>query len=69
MEHDTPLTREEITQKLKELERACDTGSDDEAREALRRVVPTYYRPEEINRDVGEDADAARKESQRAVAV
>ena len=69
VEHDTPLTREEITQKLKELERACDTGSDDEAREALRRVVPTYYRPEEINRDVGEDADAARKESQRAVAV
>ena len=69
VEHDTPLSREEITRKLQELQRACDTGNDEEARSALRRVVPTYYRPEEINRDVGEDANAARKENRRAAAV
>ena len=69
IEHDRPLSREVIQEKLQILEAACDLGDDDAAREALRRVVPTYFRPEEINRDVGEDADAARKESQRAVAV
>ena len=69
VEHDTPLSREEITRKLQELQRACDTGDDEEARSALRRVVPTYYRPEDINRDVGKDANAAREENQRAAAV
>ena len=69
VEHDTPLSREEIARKLQELQRACDTGDDEEARSALHRVVPTYYRPEDINRDVGEDANAAREENRRAAAV
>ena len=69
VEHDTPLSREEIARKLQELQRACDTGDDEEARSALHRVVPTYYRPEDINRDVGEDANDAREENRRAAAV
>ena len=56
-------------EKLRILEEACENGDDDAARDALRKVVPTYYRPEEINGDVGEDANDARENSGRAVAV
>ena len=57
VEFDQPLSWQEIEKKLALLEKACDTGDDDAARDALRRVVPTYFRPEEINREVGERTD------------
>ena len=57
VEFDKPLGWTEIEKKLEILQNACDTGDDELAREALRQVVPTYYRPEEINRDVDEDED------------
>ena len=57
VEFDKPLSWPEIEKKLEILQNACDTGDDELAREALRQVVPTYYRPEEINRDVDEDED------------
>ena len=53
IEHDTPVSEEEITDKLKTLHTACTTGDDNQAREALRSVVPTYIKPEEINAAVG----------------
>ncbi|MGN0185559.1 MAG: UDP-N-acetylglucosamine 4,6-dehydratase family protein [Aristaeellaceae bacterium] len=53
IERDRPLSWAEIEKKLSILGNACDTGDDDLAREALRQVVPTFYRPEEINREVG----------------
>ena len=53
IEHDSPETEEEIKAKLATLTQACETGDDNQAREALRSVVPTYHRPEEVNEAVG----------------
>ncbi|MCQ2412187.1 MAG: polysaccharide biosynthesis protein [Sphaerochaetaceae bacterium] len=52
IERDTPLAKEEIYKRLDVLKKACATNDDDAAREALRSVVPTFKRPEEVNRDV-----------------
>ena len=49
IEKDTPLTKQEIYEKLDCLEKACLTASDDEVRSALKEVVPTYRSPEEVN--------------------
>ena len=49
IERDTPLSDEVIKEKLAILKEACDSGDDDEARLALRKVVPTYRKPEEVN--------------------
>ena len=32
---------------------ACDSGNDNQAREALRSVVPTFKKPEDVNEAVG----------------
>ena len=53
IEHDAPLSPEEIDSKLITLKQACESGNDDSAREALRSVVPTFKRPEEVNEAVG----------------
>ncbi len=58
IERDTALGAEEIDKKLAVLKAACATGDDDAAREALRSVVPTFKRPEEVNREVGKEAKA-----------
>ena len=52
IEKDTPLTKEEINEKLEVLRKALEAENDNEAREALRSVVPTFRRPEEINQGV-----------------
>lgn len=52
IEKDTALSKEEIYQKIQVLRDACDTGDDSIAREALRRVVLTFKRPEEVNKDI-----------------
>lgn len=52
IERDTALSKEEIYQKIQVLRDACDTGDDSIAREALRRVVLTFKRPEEVNKDI-----------------
>ncbi len=48
IERDTPCQKNEIDEKLSILNDAC-MSDDDAAREALRRVVPTYKKPEEVN--------------------
>ena len=53
IEHDQPLTKQEIEEKLETLRAACNTGDDNQAREALRGVVPTFRKPEEVNETVG----------------
>ena len=53
IEHDSPLKQDEIKAKLATLTKACETGDDNKAREALRSVVPTYHTPEEVNEAVG----------------
>lgn len=52
VERDTPLSAEMIQQKLDMLKEACDTGDDQVAKETLRKVVPTFKKPEEVNKKV-----------------
>ncbi len=49
IEKDTPLTKAELEEKLEILRRAVDHGNDEQAKEALHKVVPTYKTPEEVN--------------------
>ena len=51
IERDTALSEEEISRRLALLQDACDTGDDDVAREALRKAVPTFRKPEEVNKE------------------
>ena len=53
IEHDNPESEDAIKAKLATLTQACETGDDNKAREALRSVVPTYHKPEEVNEAVG----------------
>ena len=52
IERDTALSQKEIYQKIQVLKDACDTGDDLIAKEALRSVVPTFKRPEDINKEI-----------------
>lgn len=49
IERDKALSAEEIDARLDALKKACETGDDLEAKEALRSAVPTFKRPEEVN--------------------
>lgn len=51
-EKDKPLPTEAIREKLRMLKDVCENGDDEQAREMLRKVVPTFKRPEEVNREV-----------------
>ena len=53
IERDKPLKSEEVAKKMEILREACLTEDDNKAKEALRKVVPTFYKPEEINNEVG----------------
>ncbi len=52
IERDKPLTSVVIEKKLALLRKACSDGDDFEAREVLRKVVPGFKRPEEVNKTV-----------------
>ena len=52
IERDTPLNKEQIDEKLEVLRDACKSDDDDLVREALRSVVPTFKRPEDVNKNV-----------------
>ncbi len=49
IERDTACTKAEIDKKLAILHEACATDNDAEVRRALRRTVPTFKRPSEVN--------------------
>lgn len=49
IEKDQPLSKEVIYNKIQILRDACNTGNDITAKAALRSVVPTFRRPEEVN--------------------
>ncbi len=49
IERDTPCSKSVIDEKLEILKKACESGDDDIARTALKRAVPTYRSPEEVN--------------------
>lgn len=54
IERDDALSKEEIYKKIQTLRDACDTGDDLIAKEALRNVVPTFKRPEEVNKEIAQ---------------
>jgi FlaA1/EpsC-like NDP-sugar epimerase len=49
IERDTPYPKYEIDEKLEILTNACLSDNDEIVRSALRKVVPTYKTPEEVN--------------------
>ncbi|MBR5560404.1 MAG: polysaccharide biosynthesis protein [Clostridia bacterium] len=51
VERDKPLSRREIEKKLDILRSAVATENDETVRRAMKRVVPTYHAPEEVNCD------------------
>lgn len=53
IERDIPLDHNAIEERLKSLRDVCNTGNDDVAREVLRAAVPTFIRPEDVNKSVG----------------
>lgn len=61
IERDTPLCKHDIDVKLEELKAACETEDDDVVREALRKAVPTFRRPEEVNKDVTTSSIAQKR--------
>ncbi len=51
IERDTPRPREELEKLLQMLEQACLTENDNVVRAALHEAVPTFKKPEEVNRE------------------
>lgn len=49
IERDKALGASVIDQKMELLRKACESGDDLKAKEALRNVVPTFRNPEEVN--------------------
>lgn len=52
IERDSPLSEDGISNKLKVLKDAYDTGDNLSTKEALRSVVSTFKRPEEVNKEI-----------------
>ena len=50
IERDSALSAVEIDEKLAMLKEACATDDDLKAKEVLRKVVPTFKKPEEVNK-------------------
>ena len=49
IDRESPVTMEDLEDKLRVLSEATASLDDDGVREALRKVVPTFKRPEEVN--------------------
>lgn len=54
IEHDKPLAPGEIEDKLQNIMCAVESDDNTQVREAMRKAVPTYRRPEEVNREAAE---------------
>lgn len=52
IEKDCPQTLDELEEKLALLREACVNGNDGEVKEVLRKAVPTFKKPEEVNRSI-----------------
>ena len=62
VEHQPPLTPEELEQKLTVLREALDTEDSSAIRNALHRVVPTFREPEEVNAAQGKTVELPAQE-------
>ena len=69
IERDTALSEEEIDKKLEVLKAACDQGDDLVAKEALRSVVPTFRKPEDVNKEVDKEEHKNKKEEHKKVGM
>lgn len=52
IEHDSPLTRNEMEEKIERLKNICKNYEDvdsDSIKEVIREMVPTYHNPDEVN--------------------
>lgn len=49
IEHDTPLTRDVILEKMAVLKDAVATTDEGTVRQALKKVVPTFHSPQDVN--------------------
>ncbi len=62
IEKDKPLSKIQIENNLKLLEDACATGSNETVKKVLKKVVPTYKDPKEINGEIdSEEVDINSK--------
>ncbi|MGN0400200.1 MAG: polysaccharide biosynthesis protein [Blautia sp.] len=62
IEKEEAVGMEELEEKLELLRNAVETDRDEEVREAMRKVVPTFKRPEEVNEKVAENGRESHKE-------
>lgn len=69
IERDSALSPEEINTRLKMLREVCETGDDSQAREVLRKAVPTFKNPEEVNRAAEFAVHQKKSEPERKEAV
>lgn len=69
IERDSALSPEEINTRLKMLREVCETGDDSQAREVLRKAVPTFKKPEEVNRAAEFVVHPKKSEPERKEAV
>ncbi len=57
IEQDKALTEEEVNEKMKLLSEALKTNDDEQVRAALHKAVPTFRKPEEVNRTAMESSE------------
>ena len=69
IERDSALSPEEINTRLNMLREVCETGDDSQAREVLRKTVPTFKKPEEVNRAAEFVVHQKKSEPEREEAV
>ena len=62
IERDTALSQEEIEEKMRILREACDSGDNLIAKQAMRKVVPTFKSPEEVNCHVANEKQEEKAE-------
>lgn len=69
IERDSALSPEEINTRLNMLREVCETGDDSQAREVLRKAVPTFKKLEEVNRAAEFAVHQKKSEPEREEAV
>ncbi len=57
IERDTAYSKKETDEKLALLQEACSTEDDDAVRVALRKAVPTFKTPEEVNAEADKSVE------------
>ena len=64
IEKDEPISMEELEQRLALLKKAIQSNDDETVRAAMRKAVPTYKTPEEVN---GRAAEAAEMKNAKRI--